>query len=121
MTCTSCHKELSENSNFCYFCGARQTSGAPQLQYVQKKLMRSRDAKIGGVCGGLAEYLDVDPTVVRLVWCLVAFFTGIVPGLIVYLVMWMVLPPAPKPGVEVIVPPAPDAPVAPSQGYTQPS
>ena len=120
MTCTSCQKDVAENSNFCYFCGARQPS-APHVQYVQKKLMRSADAKIGGVCGGLAEYLDVDPTVVRLVWCLIAFFTGLVPGTIVYLVMWLVLPPAPKPGMEVIVPPVTSAPAAPAQGYTQPS
>jgi phage shock protein C len=53
--------------------------------------------KIAGVCGGLAEYMDLDSTVVRLVWVLVTFFTGIVFGIIAYLVAWMVMPLAPEP------------------------
>jgi phage shock protein C len=113
MVCTSCQKDLAAYSNYCYFCGARQPS-APQVPYVQKRLMRSPDAKLGGVCGGLAEYLDVDPTVVRLVWCLIAFFTGIIPGTIAYLVAWAVLPAPPKVAVEVIPP-------APVQPYSHPS
>ncbi|MGD0304357.1 MAG: PspC domain-containing protein [Candidatus Acidiferrales bacterium] len=119
MNCATCQKDLAAYSNYCYYCGARQPSAAPPI-WVQKRLMRSTDAKIGGVCGGLAEYLDVDPTVVRLVWCLIAFFTGIVPGVIAYLVAWIVLPAPPKPGVEVIAPAPMSAPPA-AQGYTQPS
>ncbi len=116
MNCVACQKDLTANSNFCYFCGARQPSAPPSIPLSQKRLMRSADAKIGGVCGGLAEYLDVDPTVVRLVWCLITFFTGLVPGIIAYLVAWLVLPAPPKLSVEVIPPAAP-----PAQGYTQPS
>ncbi len=65
MNCQQCHKEIAEYSNFCYYCGARQNpnaapSAAPR---PQKRLMRSStDCKLGGVCGGLAEYLDVDST-----------------------------------------------------------
>jgi phage shock protein C len=109
MNCATCQKDLTAYSNYCYYCGARQPS-APATPYVQKRLMRSADQKIGGVCGGFAEYLDVDPTVVRLIWCLIAFFSGIVPGVIAYLVAWAILPAPPKPGVEVI-------PVAPAQPY----
>ncbi len=59
-----------------------------------KKLMRSsRDKKIGGVCAGLAEYFDLDPTIVRVVWLLAVLFAG--TGLFVYLVLWIVLPQAP--------------------------
>lgn len=119
MTCTNCHKEIAANSAFCYYCGAQQPVGAAYIPLAQKRLMRSADAKIGGVCGGLAQYLDVDPTVIRLVWCLVTFFSGIIPGTIAYLVVWLVLPPASKVSVEVIPPPAPVAHSA--QGYTQPS
>jgi phage shock protein C len=60
--------------------------------------MRSpTDNKIAGVCGGLAEYMDVDSTVVRLVWVLITFFTGIVLGIIAYGVAWLVMPLAPEP------------------------
>ena len=58
---------------------------------MEKKLYRSPDNRmIGGVCGGLAEYLGVDPTVVRLIMALVTFVGGM--SLLVYLLMWLIIP-----------------------------
>lgn len=57
---------------------------------MQKKLTRSRDKKIAGVCGGLADYLGLDPSVVRIVWLLCVLLGG--TGLLAYLVMWIVMP-----------------------------
>ncbi len=55
--------------------------------------MRSqRSRMIAGVCGGIAEYLDVDPTVVRVVYALLTIFTGVLPGVLVYLVLLLVIP-----------------------------
>ena len=45
---------------------------------------------IGGVCGGLAQYLGVDPTVVRLIMALATFVGGM--SLFVYLIMWVIIP-----------------------------
>jgi phage shock protein PspC (stress-responsive transcriptional regulator) len=47
---------------------------------------------LAGVCGGIADYLIVDPTVVRLVFALATFFTVVFPGIIIYLVMWIIVP-----------------------------
>lgn len=59
----------------------------------QKRLyLSSTNKKFLGVCGGLAEYLDADPTIVRLVWVLLTLFTGIVPGTLAYLLAWAVMP-----------------------------
>ena len=56
-----------------------------------KKLKRSmRDKKIAGVCGGVAKYLNIDPTVVRIIF-LLTFLAGTV-GLWAYLVMWLCMP-----------------------------
>ncbi len=57
-------------------------------------LTRSRvDRKLGGVCGGLAEYLHVDSTVVRLVWVVLTIVPGtIVLGVIAYIVAWFIIP-----------------------------
>jgi phage shock protein C len=56
-----------------------------------KKLMRSSNNKmIAGVCGGLADYLNLDPTVVRLIFMLLFFLAG--HGLLVYLILWLVMP-----------------------------
>ncbi len=47
---------------------------------------------VAGVCGGIAEYLDVDPTVIRVLYVLVSVLTGIVPGLVAYIIMMFVVP-----------------------------
>lgn len=62
-----------------------------------ERLRRSeRDRVIAGVCGGLAEYLRVDATLVRVAFVVLAFFGG--SGAILYLVLWLVMPPAGAPG-----------------------
>ena len=59
-----------------------------------KKLARSRsDKKIAGVCAGFAEYLDVDVTLVRILWLVFLFFAGW--GAIGYLIAWLVMPEEP--------------------------
>jgi phage shock protein PspC (stress-responsive transcriptional regulator) len=56
-----------------------------------KRLYRSANRMIGGVCGGIAEYFDWDPTWVRLIYALLTIFTAF-SGIIVYLVLWIVMP-----------------------------
>ncbi len=59
-----------------------------------KKLYRSNDNRwLAGVCGGVAEYFDVDPTLIRVLFILFSFVVG--GGLIVYLILWLVIPLAP--------------------------
>jgi phage shock protein PspC (stress-responsive transcriptional regulator) len=56
-------------------------------------LHRSRKNRvIAGVCGGLAEWLDWDPTLVRILYVLISIFSAAFPGLLVYLVLWIVMP-----------------------------
>lgn len=58
---------------------------------MAKKLYRSRtDRKIWGICGGLAKYLDMDPTVVRIIAVVSIFISGI--GIIAYIVMRIMVP-----------------------------
>lgn len=71
-----------------------------------KKLYRSTtDTMIGGVCGGLAEYFDLDPTLVRIVYALVSLLSAAFPGMLVYLVFWVVVPKR-----AAIEPPGPEQP-----------
>lgn len=57
-----------------------------------KKLTRSRKERmIAGVCGGLAEYLGWDPTLVRIVYALATIFTAFA-GIIIYLILWSIMP-----------------------------
>jgi phage shock protein C len=57
-----------------------------------KKLKRSSDAKIAGVCGGIAEYVNVDPTLIRLATVAIAIFTVVFPVVLVYFIAMAVMP-----------------------------
>jgi len=61
---------------------------------MEKKLYRSRDKRfIAGIAGGLGEYLDIDPIIIRIIIVLITVFHGI--GILIYIVMWIVVPEAP--------------------------
>ena len=65
-------------------------------QGLPKKLyLSTRDKKIFGVCGGLAEYFGVDSTIVRLAWVLATIVTGVVPGVLAYLIAAVIIPKQP--------------------------
>ncbi len=58
-----------------------------------RRLRRSSQHKmVAGVCGGLAEYLDVDPTVIRVLYVIVSFVTALVPGLLAYIILMFIMP-----------------------------
>ena len=59
---------------------------------AEKKLTRSNNKMIGGVCAGIADYLGLDPTIVRIAWILTVFFAGF--GILLYLILWLVMPKA---------------------------
>ena len=59
-----------------------------------KKLYRSKDRMISGVCGGIAEYLNIDPTIVRLLWVIISIPTVFV-GLIAYFIATIIVPEQP--------------------------
>ena len=69
------------------------TGPAPELPETRRLMRSATDRKIAGVCGGLAEYLDVDATVVRVVWAILAVVPGgIIFGVLAYLVGWFIMP-----------------------------
>ncbi len=60
-----------------------------------KRLYRSaKDKILGGVCGGIAEYLNADPVLIRLIWAAAILVYG--SGLLLYLIAWMIVPRNPK-------------------------
>ncbi len=66
---------------------------------MAKKLYRSKkDSIIGGVCGGIAEYFEIDPTLVRLLAILIVFVGGV--GIIAYIVAWIIIPQNPEEVLE---------------------
>ncbi len=59
---------------------------------IVKRLYLSEDKKVMGVCGGIAEYFETDPSLVRLAWIVLTILTGIVPGIIAYFIAGIVIP-----------------------------
>lgn len=86
----------------CSFCGGEIRVEAIKCkhcrQYLAEELVRpgrltkSRDRLLAGVCGGVAEYFGIDPSIVRILTALAIFFSGIVTGLIVYFIAAVILP-----------------------------
>jgi phage shock protein C len=97
MLCPNCQKDIAAGSKFCYNCGAKQAETPPQSApppYVHKRLVRStNDRKLAGVCAGLADYFDIDPTIVRVLWLLATLIPG--PNIIAYIVLWIAVPEGP--------------------------
>lgn len=61
---------------------------------MKKKLTKSNDKKISGVCAGLAEYFDVDVTLVRVLYAVLTFFSAAFPGVFLYIIMALIMPKA---------------------------
>lgn len=60
---------------------------------MYRKLYRSkRDEMIAGICGGLGEYYDTDPTLIRLSVVMVGIFTGFLPMIVIYIGAWIIIP-----------------------------
>lgn len=58
-----------------------------------KKLYRNRQDKIiAGVCSGFADYLEQDPTIIRVIAILLTIFTGVIPGIIAYIILALIIP-----------------------------
>lgn len=62
-----------------------------------KKLYREQNGRmIAGICVGIGRYFNVDPTIIRLIWVLLAFFCG--SGILAYLIAWIIVPVVPETG-----------------------
>ena len=61
---------------------------------AEKKLKRSTNKILAGVCGGIAEYFEVDPTLIRVAYATLSIFTTGFPGLLLYLILMLIMPAA---------------------------
>jgi phage shock protein C len=97
MYCNSCGQVIGDQGTFCSHCGHMVGHSCAPSRLIRPRLGR----KIAGVCAGFAQHLDVDVTLVRILWVFLTFAAGIVPGVIAYVLAWIIMPEQPA------LPPAP--------------
>ncbi|KPU26962.1 phage-shock protein [Caloranaerobacter sp. TR13] len=59
---------------------------------MKKLFLSSTDKKLAGVCGGIAEYFEIDSTMVRLIWVLLTIFSMGIGGIIAYIIAALIIP-----------------------------
>jgi len=92
MYCNACGKTIAEDGRFCSHCG--NVVGIPPMP---RKLARLRaDKRIAGVCAGLAQYFDLDVTLVRILCIFITLATGVCPGMVTYLLAWIMISAEPE-------------------------
>jgi phage shock protein C len=82
MYCNYCGKVIPDDSNLCAYCGKRVAGVIARQRLVRPRQSR----KIAGVCAGLAEYYDLDATLIRIVWAVCVVCGGV--GLLAYIAAW---------------------------------
>ncbi len=71
----------------------RKIFGLCYTKRMKKRLYRSAENKVlAGVCGGIGEYFDVDPVLIRLLYLMLTVFTGVVPGIVGYILAILIVP-----------------------------
>jgi phage shock protein C len=92
MYCNACGKAIADDVRFCPHCG-----NVVGILPKPKKLMRSRaDKKIAGVCAALAQYFNLDVSLVRILSFFITLATGVCPGVVTYLLAWIIIPAEPE-------------------------
>jgi phage shock protein C len=92
MYCNACGKAMAEDDRVCSRCC--NMVGIPP---APKKLMRSRaEGKIAGVCAGLAQHFGVDVLLVRILCFFITLASGVCPGVVTYLLAWIIVPSEPE-------------------------
>jgi phage shock protein C len=89
MFCTKCGVQLIDQDRFCRRCGL-EVGSTPTYEPPARLMLDKRNKKIAGVCAGLARYWNMDVTLLRVLWLVLAICAG--TGFLAYLIAWIAIP-----------------------------
>lgn len=93
MACLRCHRDVAPDASYCPACGAQQFSGTVPNGATRRLVRIPSEGRLAGVCAGIADYLDVDVTLIRILWIALSIIPGaIVGGILAYVLAWIVMP-----------------------------
>ena len=93
MACLRCHRDVAPDASYCPACGAPQYGDTGPTWSTRRLVRIKAEEKVAGVCAGIADYLDVDVTLIRVLWIALSIVPGaIVGGVLAYVLAWMVMP-----------------------------
>jgi phage shock protein C len=100
MYCTKCGVQIDDQALYCSQCGAATMNAtSARASQPRRPLSRPReDIKVAGVCAGVARYLDMDVTLVRILWVVLSIYPP-GAGILAYFICMMVMPKDPLPPV----------------------
>ncbi len=91
MYCNACGQAIADQARYCSHCG--HVVGHPN---AVTRLIRPRfDRKIAGVCAAFSHHLDLDVSLVRILWVFLTFAAGCFPGVVAYVLAWIIIPEEP--------------------------
>jgi len=97
MYCNSCGQAVTDQARYCSHCGRVVGHAGAAARLIRPRY----DRKIAGVCAGIAEHIDLDASLVRILWILVTLTSGFFPGVVAYIIAWIIIPDQP------VIPPVP--------------
>ncbi|HEY7839816.1 MAG TPA: PspC domain-containing protein [Terriglobales bacterium] len=97
MFCNTCGTTMPDAARFCAQCG-RAVPGVVSASSRRRPIERPREGRrVAGVCLALAQNLDVDVTLVRVLWVVFSVMFALVFGVVAYVAAWILIPEAPRP------------------------
>ena len=88
MACPFCEQDIRIEALKCHHCGQYLVED----DITPKRLTRSNNKMLAGVCGGVAEYANIDPSLLRILTVVIVLLTSIIPGLLIYLGAALIIP-----------------------------
>ncbi|MGE0451531.1 MAG: PspC domain-containing protein [Vicinamibacterales bacterium] len=93
MACPRCNRDVPSDGRYCPACGAPLEALTPPSGSTRRLTRLPAEAKIAGVCAGIADYLAVDVTLVRALWLVLSIVPGaLIGGIVAYVLAWVVMP-----------------------------